>query len=55
MDDIVKDFLIESRENLDRLEQELAKLAADLHRIASNKSTLRAKAGGEPSREVWES
>lgn len=29
MDDIVKDFLIESRENLDRLDQELVKLEAD--------------------------
>ena len=29
MDDIVKDFLIESRENLDRLDQELVKLESD--------------------------
>src|SRR5438270_2775230 len=29
MDDIVKDFLIESNENLDRLDQELVKLEAD--------------------------
>ncbi len=29
MDDIVKDFLIESRENLDRLDQELVSLESD--------------------------
>ncbi len=29
MDDIVKDFLIESNENLDRLDQELVKLESD--------------------------
>ncbi|HZC24449.1 MAG TPA: Hpt domain-containing protein, partial [Candidatus Binatia bacterium] len=29
MDEIVKDFLIESRENLDRLDQELVKLESD--------------------------
>ena len=29
MDEIVKDFLIESKENLDRLDQELVKLEAD--------------------------
>lgn len=29
MDDIVKDFLIESRENLDRLDQELVRLESD--------------------------
>src|SRR5579862_2436339 len=29
MDDIVRDFLIESRENLDRLDQELVKLESD--------------------------
>jgi two-component system chemotaxis sensor kinase CheA len=29
MDEIVKDFLIESKENLDRLDEELVKLEAD--------------------------
>ena len=29
MDEIVKDFLIESNENLDRLDQELVKLESD--------------------------
>jgi two-component system, chemotaxis family, sensor kinase CheA len=29
MDDIVKDFLIESKDNLDRLDQELVKLETD--------------------------
>lgn len=29
MDDIVKDFLIESNDNLDRLDQELVKLESD--------------------------
>ncbi|MGB8065755.1 MAG: hypothetical protein WCF26_27975 [Candidatus Sulfotelmatobacter sp.] len=29
MDDIGKDFLIESRENVDRLDQELVKLESD--------------------------
>lgn len=29
MDDIVKDFLVESNENLDRLDQELVKLQSD--------------------------
>jgi two-component system, chemotaxis family, sensor kinase CheA len=29
MDDIVKDFLVESKDNLDRLDQELVKLETD--------------------------
>src|ERR1700752_1916532 len=42
MDDIVKHFLIESGENLDRMQQELLKLETDRTSMELLKSTFRA-------------